>query len=511
MFTLVYTRHGRIHRHELKAGDTIVGRASTCDLALDDPSISRRHARFRVADDHRCLLTDLGGRNTTSVNGHVVTEAEVSLGDTVELGQVVLRVDGSAGPPMLLNDHHTIVESPDTVIRRVDEPAPPSAEPQRLITLLSEISRRLVRWQPLPEILERVVALVFDMVPVERAFLLLIDQRTGEIVPHVGRSRSGQVLEKATFSRTIIRSALDERMATLATDVWLEPRLANVGSVHAAAIRSFMCAPLWNQNEVIGALYVDNPRRAQLSSGDLDVLQALSSYAAVAIEQARLTARIVEETRQRERLQRYHSTAVVNRILSQAGGDDAEFMAEERDVTILFADIVGFTAMSERLSPSEVATMLNRCFAEMCEAVFQEDGTLDKFIGDAVLAVFGAPLAQPDHALRGLRAAARMRRAIAALRGEPPIVLRIALNSGIATVGDIGSPKRREYTALGDVVNTCSRLVSSTCAPGQIVLSGATRARLGDAVPLHPLGEVSVRGRLGLVELFELASDVVVG
>jgi class 3 adenylate cyclase len=143
----------------------------------------------------------------------------------------------------------------------------------------------------------------------------------------------------------------------------------------------------------------------------------------------------------------------------------------------------------------------------MCEAVFQEEGTLDKFIGDAVLAVFGAPLPQADHAERALRAAAAMRRAVAALDSQPPIVLRIALNSGLATVGDIGSPKRREYTALGDVVNTCSRLVSYACAPGQIILSAATRDRLNGSVSLRPLGPATIRGRQGSVDLFELSDD----
>jgi adenylate cyclase len=511
MFTLVYTHEGRSHRHRLKEGDTIVGRAPGCDLVLEDPSVSRRHACLHV-DDGRCTLTDLGGRKTTIVNQRQIIETDLKDGDVLELGGCVLRVDRSDEDRVVLTDDHLIIDSPRTVYRRVDEvgPAAPGAaavvEPQRLISLLSEISRRLVQWQPLADILDQVIALVFDTIPAERAFLLLLDRATGEIVPRVQRSRNGD-LERTTLSRTIIRRAVDERMATLATDVHREPHLAAVGSIHAAGIRSFMCAPLWNQNEVIGVLYVDNPHRAEFSSGDLDVLQALSSYAAVAIEQARLRTRLVEEMRCRERLERYHSASVVDRILSQGGGADAPFLAEERDVTVLFADIVGFTAMSETLTPSEVASLLNRCFAEMCEAVFQQEGTLDKFIGDAVLAIFGAPLPQADHALRGVRAAAAMRRAVASLDCQPPIVLRIALNSGIATVGDIGSPKRREYTALGDVVNTCARLVSSACAPGQIVLGGSTREQVGGAVSLRPLGPATIRGRQGTVELFELPDD----
>ena len=182
------------------------------------------------------------------------------------------------------------------------------------------------------------------------------------------------------------------------------------------------------------------------------------------------------------------------------------FLAEERDVTILFADIVGFTSMTEHMAPPAVAQLLNRCFAVLCEAVFAEQGTLDKFIGDAVLAVFGAPLNQGDHAMRAARAASAMRRATAALDVSPPVTLRIALNSGVATIGDIGSPARREYTVLGDVVNTCSRLVSDACEPGQIVMSGSTRHRLASSMKSRRLERVTLRGRADPVELFELES-----
>src|SRR5262249_5331224 len=112
------------------------------------------------------------------------------------------------------------------------------------------------------------------------------------------------------------------------------------------------------------------------------------------------------------------------------------------------------------------------------------------------------PLAQPDHAARALRVAAAMHLAVASLDLQPPILLRIAVNSGIATVGDIGSPKRREYTVLGDVVNTCARLVTYACEPEQTVLTAATRGRLPSAEGIRSLGTISLRGRDGAVDLF---------
>lgn len=485
-----------------------MGRAAACDLPIDDTSISRRHARFRVHGD-RCRVLDLGGRNGTFVNGELVTELELSDGDLVVLGRLPMRVEKVEAPDLaVLSDEHAMLEPAGTVLRAIEHEektaGPPAVGSDRLLQLLTEISRQLVRSLPLAEMLDRIATVALDSVPADRLYLLLIDEKTTNVTPHVIRSRSGPAPADATISRTIVRRTIEERLAMLAADARLDPGLAQAESVHAGNIRSFMSVPLWNQSAVIGVLYVDSPRSSPFTPADLDVLQALAAYAAVAIEQSRLTARLLEEGRNRERLQRYHSAAVIERILQQQGSGDVPFMAEERDVTILFADIVGFTSMSENMTPPEVAQMLNRCFAVLCEAVFAEQGTLDKFIGDALLAVFGAPLNQGDHAMRAARAARAMRLALAGLDVSPPVRLRIALNSGVATVGDIGSPQRREYTVLGDVVNTCSRLVSYACEPDQIVISGATRHRLASTMKVTRRDPVTLRGRAEPVEIFEL-------
>jgi adenylate cyclase len=509
MFILLYSRDGRTSRHALRPGDTVVGRAPICDLPIDDPSISRRHVRFRVHGDH-CVITDLGGRNGTFVNGEQVTEAEVKAGDAIVLGRFPLHLDHVHAQPLVLSDQHSIVDSARTVIRRVDDQTGEqtgtrtTANPERLLLLLSEIARQLVRWGPLEDMLDRIVTVALDTIPVERAFLLLVDDRTGEVVPRVIRARDGHPIARASVSRTVVRRVIQEKVAMLACDSLEEAGLAGARSLLADNVRSFMITPLWNQRGVIGVLYVDNPHTTQLDAADLDVLQALGSYAAVAIEQARLSEQLLQEARLRDRLQRYHSAAVIERILaSPASGSGDSFIAEERDVTVLFADIVGFTGRTERMAPSAVAHLLNRCLSALCDVVFAEEGTLDKFVGDAVLAVFGAPLHQPDHAERALRAARAMQQAVAALEIDPAIELRVALNSGVATTGDIGSPRRREYTVLGDVVNTCSRMVSDACEPGKIVLSAATRQRLKNRPELRALGDVQLRGRTEPVTMFE--------
>jgi adenylate cyclase len=512
MFSLIYTERGEPRRYTLETGDTIVGRSATCDLVIDDASVSRRQATLTVMGNY-CKLVDLGSRNGTFVNSNAVTEAELSDGDTVVFGTFPVHVERSEEDRLALSEDHALIESSSTIYRPIEpdlkkdaaEDTPLSG--RGLLRTMSEISRALVQPESLIAVLNTVVDLAFRSVPAERAFLMLRDEAGAAVVPRVVRSRDGALLARTSISRTIVNRVMQERMAILARDAQMDTRLAGVESILSANVRSFMCAPLWNQQEVIGVFYVDNPQTREFTSMHLDLFTALSGYAAVAIEQARLTARVLEETRRRERLQRYHSPAVIDRILQEAGDANIPMMAQERDVSVLFADIVGFTQMSEQMEPAEVARVLNRCFARMSDVIFEHEGTLDKFIGDAVLAVFGAPLDQPDHARRAVRAAVAMRRALDELNvaeSEQRLELRIAVNSGIATAGDIGSPKRREYTVLGDVVNTCSRIQSSLCAPQQIVIAKKTAMQLDGEFAVHPLGSFKLRGRKAEVEVFEV-------
>jgi adenylate cyclase len=376
----------------------------------------------------------------------------------------------------------------------------------RLLRLLSEISKTLVAMQPLEKVLNRVVELVFEVVPAERAFLLLRDSIDQPLSARVMRNRDGSVPAKVSISRTIVNAVMRDRVAMLAKDALYDSRLHASDSIQSMNIRSFMCAPLWNQNDVIGVLYCDNPRSKKFITDDLEVFAALCNYAAVAIEQARLSLRLLDESKRRERLTRYHSPGVINRIM-QDGDAEGAFMAQERDVSVMFCDIVGFTTMSQHAPPQEIAGMLNDFFGRMGEVIFEHDGTLDKFIGDAILAVFGAPFEQPDHATKAVAAALAMQRELIkanAEHPERPLRMRIAINSGRALTGDIGSPKRREFTVLGDVVNTASRLESTVAKPDQIVISKNTLEKIGNAFQVQPLGGVKLRGRDTELEVFEV-------
>jgi adenylate cyclase len=197
---------------------------------------------------------------------------------------------------------------------------------------------------------------------------------------------------------------------------------------------------------------------------------------------------------------------VVEKILESGDEADGTFVTQEREISVLFADIVGFTTIAEHLAPTAVAQLLNTFFGAMTDVIFKHEGTLDKFIGDAILATFGAPLPQADHALRCVRAALDMRTALDVLNRErqPKLRMRIAINSGNALVGDIGAPKRREFTVLGDVVNTASRIESYVTQPDQIVLGAETYRLIKHEIAARPLGPVQLRGRANALDVYEI-------
>jgi adenylate cyclase len=506
MFHLIYSDKGATRRVTLPQGDTVIGRGNTSDLFINDATVSRVHARVRVTRD-KCTVTDLGSRRGVFRNGAAIAEAELEDGDRLMLGDVEIKVEHERDQGVSIRDVDFHFDSAGTIFLPVDSAfdTAPSIEAGRLLHLMSEIAKTLVKVQPLDDIFICIVDLTLKSIPAEHAILILNDETSGVFVAPVARRRDGSISEQVTVSETVIRMVTSKRVAVLTTDAQSDRRFASAPSIQIRQARSLMCAPLWNQSEIIGFLYVDNPLSQKFSAADLELLTALAHYAGVAIDEARLTNRVQQEMRRRERLQQYHSAAVVERILETSGS--GELIAQERDVSVLFADLVHFTAMAEAMSPSDVATLLNAYFSRMVDVIFEQEGMLDKFMGDGILAVFGAPFDQPDHALRSVHTARAMRRALAAFNAERvtrPLQVRIAISSGVVMVGDIGSTKRREYTVLGDVVNTASRIESSFARPDQIVIARSTYDHIHNHVNARPLGYVTLRGRQEPVELFEV-------
>lgn len=201
---------------------------------------------------------------------------------------------------------------------------------------------------------------------------------------------------------------------------------------------------------------------------------------------------------------RYVTTAVWNAVRSQSG---LEVPTSRREATVLFADVRGFTSLSEALDPAEVLQLLNSYFTRMLEVVAEAEGYVNKFIGDAVMVVFNAPMDQPDHAARAVRCAVQMQLALAELNRSGrllrPLAIGIGVNTGPLVAGNLGSERRAEYTVIGDTVNVASRL-TGTAKAGDVVIGGSTAQQVEGTIPFEALPPLVVKGKSQPLAAFRL-------
>ena len=221
--------------------------------------------------------------------------------------------------------------------------------------------------------------------------------------------------------------------------------------------------------------------------------------------------RMARSLREKEMIKRAFTRYVAREVVEEILKDPENLVlsGERRQVTVLFCDVRGFTPMSERLAPEEVVLLLNDFYNLMIETTFKYDGTLDKFLGDAVMAVFGAPMAHPDHSARAIRTALAMQEGITGLNerrahdGKEAISVGIGVSAGEAVAGTVGTEDRMEYTVIGDSVNLAARL-ESNAKPGQILISHRTYERVRDLVDARPLGRIRVKGKEEEIEVYEV-------
>jgi len=220
---------------------------------------------------------------------------------------------------------------------------------------------------------------------------------------------------------------------------------------------------------------------------------------------------MAKSLREKEMIKRAFTRYVAREVVDEILKDPEKLVlrGERRDVTVLFCDIRGFTPMAERLPPEEVVLLLNEFYDLMIDTTFKNDGTLDKFLGDAVMAIFGAPMPYPDHSFRAIKTALAMQAGIRELSekraraGKPPIAVGIGVSAGDAVAGTVGSEDRMEYTVIGDTVNLGSRL-ESIAKPGQILITQRTYGKVEGLVEARPLGTVKVKGKEEDVEVYEV-------
>jgi adenylate cyclase len=532
MLQVLYETDGRPQVFNLAKDEATIGRSNDNDIVLNDFSVSRRHAILRREND-AWVIRDNQSTNGVRIKEKLVQSARVGDGDQAVVGTFVLRFREEAEAPAALPPRKH--DSTSTCIRPISEfnldfglekgvesAAGESTQGRKravldvayknkVFEILVQVAKTLISVDDVETVLGTVMDLIFEYLPVDRGFLLLEEEDGLKLRISRLKSSSRLTTDGAPYSRTIVDMVVRQKVAVLTSDAQTDERFEAGMSIRMQQIRSAMCAPLWSRDSVIGVIHVDSPMHVgSFTEKDLDLLTALANFAAVAIERARLRERFEEERRIRGRLERYHSPQVVEEIIAHAEATGAREVALTKSVTVLFADLVGFTSWSEKMAAGELAGLLTRFFTLASDAIFSQDGTIDKFIGDAVMAFFGAPIDQPDHAVRAVTAALKVQEEMAAwnseraARGQAPVEVRIALNTGEAIVGEIGSERRVDYTVLGNAVNVAARMEEFVAGAGDIVIGPDTYEGVKSRFSVAQMGQFSLKGLSAQVPIYKV-------
>jgi adenylate cyclase len=553
----VITNDGRSHEILISTDAVTIGRNKDNTVILSDKTVSRHHAQIiRMKGGY--LLTDLGSYNGTMVNDKLIQSVALKHNDIIRIGLTnltFLSEKGKKSSPedsLILtteNDFENgnrhmlksvsgsgVTDSQELLVSIEGTKAPheialPASEERtqppseikanlsslersnKVLFVLYEISRQFNTIRDFRQLLKKIMDLIFMVIDADYGFLILTgDEKDGQLMPVVVKYKDDQGRESKTLkvSQTMIQKVIHDKVAILTSNAMADSRFDGAKSLFLQQIKSAICVPLWRKDKIIGVIQLDSVRfDNQFTQDDLELLKAIGSQMAMIIEQASLNQQIKEEEMLRRRLERFHSPQVIEMILkgSQETKDNV-MEPKELTATIVFTDIVGFTQLAELIPPRETNMILNQYFSMVTDIIFRYDGTLDKYMGDGLMAVFGAPMEKEDDAERAILAAKEMKRQLTRMNAErvpdrKKFDIRIGINTGRVVAGNIGSPKRMDYTVIGDPVNTASRL-ESIAEPNQILIGEETYRRVKDKFKIRRIGPKKVKGKSADIMVYEI-------
>jgi adenylate cyclase len=504
----------------LRKGVITVGRAPQNDFIMKDKLSSRLHFKIvKTAFGHK--VVDLGSSNGTFVNNRKVNK-EQALKDTdvIKIGntQLIYRVEpegalsGTGSSEILATQ---IVKSAQEVSMSIGTTGS-LAEARKFQTarlsqnlyILYRIGKMLISARNVDELLQTAMDLIFKVLKADRGLLMLVDPGTGQLAPKVSRSRTGTNAE-IEVSSTISSKVMEEKVSIMTSDATVDPRFSDGRSIALQNIRSALCVPLWEEGQQVrGIIYIDNTHEPNVfGEPDLDLLTAVANQIAVALIKEELNEHIRKEAVIRSSLERYNSRQVVDQIIKQIeGGGRVAIEMKETTASALFADLQNFTPLCERLRPQEVAELLSTYFDHMARVIFANKGMINKYVGDAVLAVFGV-FSSDDGADDATQAAVQMVKSLLELKKKDKrfadFNVRIGVNTGLMVCGNIGPLERIEYTVLGDPVNVASRL-QALAEPNSTLIGENTFESLRTKVEAVCLGQTALKGKQQKIKVYKV-------
>lgn len=359
-----------------------------------------------------------------------------------------------------------------------------------------ELAREIALERDLEILLDKILETIFRFVRADRGVILL--QGTDGLAPAASYRRDGTD-RPIPVSSTIMNHVVKERATVLTHDAAMDFAASKGKSMILNNISSAIVAPLLHDDEILGVLWLDSESLAQFQQKDLEIVTAIANQAAMFIEINILGKKIEQEVVTRERFSRLLSPNVAEKVIS----GELEVKKGGRLVdscTVFNSDIRGFTAMSEKVSPEEMVEMLNEYFERMVETIFKFEGTLDKFMGDGIMALWGAPVVHPDDGIRSVECALEQIDVLAQFndereaQGKARLEVGFGIHTGPLVAGYIGSSKALSYTVIGDTANTSARLCGAA-KPGQIVVSEPTLETLRGKFTYEELPPASLKNK----------------
>ncbi|HJL41995.1 MAG TPA: adenylate/guanylate cyclase domain-containing protein [Myxococcales bacterium LLY-WYZ-16_1] len=528
---LVYrSPDGLVTDFELEDHNTL-GRHPKNRIRLNDREISKEHAVIERRNGE-FVIKDLNSSNGTYVNNRRVHETVLQDGDEILLGSMRLNCEFQTSDeekgdarnlvtilpqdPAGSTHIHAKIEDRQHDFLPVEQVTDVEVLKQDYEKLrLTHALSRLGLTTDLGKLLGSTLDVVFSMLPADNAVIMLVDEDTNTLVPHTIRRRQAhQEDEEIILSSAIVNGVVEDRSSVLLSDAFIDPRFSGSQSIIAQGIRAAMCVPLVAHSKVLGILHLDTRERVgAFNEKDLQLLKAIANQTAIAIENIRLVRQIEEEAKTRGQLSRFLPPHVVEEMV-QGKGRTIQKGGREVEASVVFCDIRGFTSMSETSGPQEVVELLNEYFERLVEVVFARRGVLDKFIGDALMASWGAIEGQvsEDPVFDCVAAAIEFRDTIRELNEErdklnlPRIQMGVGVNTGRLVAGYMGSKRRLEFTVIGDAVNTASR-ICGIAGGDQVLISEATYRHVADRIEARYLGTREVKGKaeeLGVYEALRL-------
>ncbi|HEX8493652.1 MAG TPA: adenylate/guanylate cyclase domain-containing protein [Pyrinomonadaceae bacterium] len=514
MFT-IHEVEGMQRQWELPEGGRLtIGRAPDNDIRIDDLRVSRRHAVIRAATRTEARLANVSKGNIVTVNEQDVTpetgEALLKDGDHFTIASIRFQLILKEVPlrytdePLSMSTSMSPITSGFTsLVTNTFTSGSHKLEIQELrrkaemLAQLCEMSAALATVFDTQSILEYATAIVMRAISADCCAALLVEQSEADPRAVSLRFRDNEKADQRSISRTAVRTAIEQRVMLSSHDVMQDANLKFSQSVVMQSISSLACAPLVGREGVYGALYIDRRiTREKFTDLDTQLLAAIAAQAATAVEATRAHERSQREALARAAFARFMPEHIIKELVENP--EKFQLGGINKRVTVLFCDVRGFAKLAHRARPDTIVDLLNILFTAMAAEIFARQGTLNKYIGDGLMALFGAPLGGESDASNAVATAVAMQRRVREVNEQltaknlPPVQLGIGINTGEATVGVIGAHQRSEYTAIGDTVNIASR-IEGIAQPGQILVTEATARELDGAFLLSAPQEITVK------------------